>query len=670
MSDARITLSAVDKTTGAFSSVKQRMAGLAGEAEGLSSRFVALGAAVGGAFLAKGFFDSIVAGIDRLNDLKDATGASIGNLSALEDIAARAGTEFEVVSTSLTKLNQALLAAKPGDGISSTLEAIGLQAQELRRLDPAQALLEVAQGLEKFADDGDKARATQVLFGRSLREVAPLLKDLAEAGQLNATVLEEQTAAAEKYAKTVAASQKAFQDLGRNVVSAVLPAINALADSLGQGAQEAGKFSIAGTAFKTVLETLLITGASVSFVFKGVGREIGAITAQLAALGRRDLDGFKAISEAVKADGELARKELEAFERRVLNIAPAGRPANEGGGALASNLPRPGIGGAGTGAGGRSALATQISEFDKYAQALARTLVSEKELGQEQQTRLDIAVGKLGKLNQGQAEYLIGLARAIDLQNKGDPLGAFVTDQLQRQNDRDRASVQALVDSSTGARFDALVGLTQRTTAAYAAGAISLQDYARAAESLSTAFDALQPQVEKVTATVNTFAEQAGRNIQDTLGDSLVRALDGDFKSIEKLWAETLKKMLAQAVASQLNNALFGSTFGQQGGKLGGLVGSLLTGGLFGGARANGGPVQAGRAYLVGERGPEMIVPANSGTVIPNGALGGGTVNINQTINVGQGVSRGEVAAATLQAKDAAVAEIRALMFRTGRGAI
>lgn len=34
--------------------------------------------------------------------------------------------------------------------------------------------------------------------------------------------------------------------------------------------------------------------------------------------------------------------------------------------------------------------------------------------------------------------------------------------------------------------------------------------------------------------------------------------------------------------------------------------------------RANGGPVTAGRPYVVGERGPELIVPRRSGTVIPN----------------------------------------------------
>lgn len=38
-------------------------------------------------------------------------------------------------------------------------------------------------------------------------------------------------------------------------------------------------------------------------------------------------------------------------------------------------------------------------------------------------------------------------------------------------------------------------------------------------------------------------------------------------------------------------------------------------------ARAHGGPVVAGRPYLVGERGPELVVPRTSGTVIANDQL-------------------------------------------------
>ncbi|MDA5624307.1 phage tail length tape measure family protein [Pasteurella multocida] len=58
------------------------------------------------------------------------------------------------------------------------------------------------------------------------------------------------------------------------------------------------------------------------------------------------------------------------------------------------------------------------------------------------------------------------------------------------------------------------------------------------------------------------------------------------------------------------------------------------------GARAMGGPVGGGRAYLVGEKGPEIFVPGASGQITSNEnlnkALGGGsnkTVVINQTNN-------------------------------------
>jgi hypothetical protein len=54
---------------------------------------------------------------------------------------------------------------------------------------------------------------------------------------------------------------------------------------------------------------------------------------------------------------------------------------------------------------------------------------------------------------------------------------------------------------------------------------------------------------------------------------------------------------------------------------------------IFGGGRAAGGPVNAGTTYLVGEKGPELFTPSNSGNIIPNnrlgGASGGNTININ-----------------------------------------
>ena len=37
--------------------------------------------------------------------------------------------------------------------------------------------------------------------------------------------------------------------------------------------------------------------------------------------------------------------------------------------------------------------------------------------------------------------------------------------------------------------------------------------------------------------------------------------------------------------------------------------------------REMGGPVQAGKPYVVGEKGPELMVPDNSGTIVPNNLM-------------------------------------------------
>jgi hypothetical protein len=57
--------------------------------------------------------------------------------------------------------------------------------------------------------------------------------------------------------------------------------------------------------------------------------------------------------------------------------------------------------------------------------------------------------------------------------------------------------------------------------------------------------------------------------------------------------------------------------------------------------RALGGPINAGEPYLVGERGPELVVPRNNGTVIPNDKLQAGSGNspiiFNATFNISGG---------------------------------
>lgn len=63
----------------------------------------------------------------------------------------------------------------------------------------------------------------------------------------------------------------------------------------------------------------------------------------------------------------------------------------------------------------------------------------------------------------------------------------------------------------------------------------------------------------------------------------------------------------------------------------------------FGGARATGGPVAAGRSYLVGERGPELFTPAGHGAISPAGSFGGRPgVTVNVTARDAQSFLRSE----------------------------
>ena len=131
-------------------------------------------------------------------------------------------------------------------------------------------------------------------------------------------------------------------------------------------------------------------------------------------------------------------------------------------------------------------------------------------------------------------------------------------------------------------------------------------------------------------AALRAPAEQAARAIDDafaTAGTGLARSLAHA--------AADGKVSLAELARAVIDAVSAGS--GEGGGGLAQALAKLVSS-RFSGARADGGPVSAGGAYLVGERGPELFRPASGGAVEPLGGLGGG---VNVTINVQGGDTAG-----------------------------
>jgi hypothetical protein len=83
---------------------------------------------------------------------------------------------------------------------------------------------------------------------------------------------------------------------------------------------------------------------------------------------------------------------------------------------------------------------------------------------------------------------------------------------------------------------------------------------------------------------------------------------------------------------------------------------------------ADGGPVRAGRSYIVGERGPELFTAGSSGSITPNHEMGGGTSNITMNIDVGGVTDQTDKRALARQIGDALNQELRRLGGNPTRG--
>lgn len=144
--------------------------------------------------------------------------------------------------------------------------------------------------------------------------------------------------------------------------------------------------------------------------------------------------------------------------------------------------------------------------------------------------------------------------------------------------------------------------------------------------------------VVRVRADTGGFLAGVGemrRELDGPLAEGAARAGGGIERALlraagnGKLGFEDLRRV-AVAALGEIAAAAGKADFGGGGGIVGAIAGvaSALLGGRPG--RATGGPVNGGRAYMVGERGPELFVPTSAGRI----ETGGGRGAVNVTINV------------------------------------
>lgn len=630
------------KFTGDVGKAAQQMARLTAEAGKIGA---AIGASIGaGIGIIGNLVKQSIDAADATSKLAVSVGATTEEVSRLAYAADLAGVSQEDLGTSMSKLARfAADAAAGGKTANDVFDAMGIKVKNTDGTlkDTTAILGDITDEFASYSDGAAKTALAQELFGKSGAKLIPLLNqgrdgmtELAkEADMLGITLTTQAGVAAEQFNDNLTRLQKAKEGLGRQIAQALLPALESLTNMLFASAKQSDAFGKAAAIAASGVKLLMSAGALIVGVFDTLGTSLGGVAAALVAL----------FSGRFKDAWNIASNTVGDFTANVTSYA---RTVNTIWDATASNVQSkaPALGGKLAApivlAAEKAAKAGKAikSEADKVYEAIEKRLgalqfdvdtqgASERIKGLIELTRQGATqeqVDRFLKLTEAQESFRLNAEKLAE------------TERIKQDIMREGAAVF----ESTRTPAEVLARELDNLNYLLQQGAINWDTYARAVFASQDKFDETKKGAEKTQDAVSSFVEKARQNIQDSLGDTFFEAMNGNFKGIGDAFVKMLQRMVAEALAAKLAQALFGAP--QQGGTGGGgIFGSLLSsiGSTLFGGKAYGGPVSAGRAVPVGEHGPEVFVPATAGTVVPMDGMGR-TMNLTVNVQATPGMSR------------------------------
>ena len=199
---------------------------------GLAS--IGLGFTFGATFdTLKNKIEGAIASAAGLQQLSERTGATVEALSGLSAIAKLSGTDTETLATGLQKLSKSMVDAQNGGKkTSASFAAIGISVKDLAGKGPDQVFQMVAKALANYQDGAEKVVIAQNLLGKSGANLLPVLKDLADAGDLQVKVTAAQAQMADEYEKNQVRLKVSTEAIFRVIGMELVPVFNAFTKAL------------------------------------------------------------------------------------------------------------------------------------------------------------------------------------------------------------------------------------------------------------------------------------------------------------------------------------------------------------------------------------------------------------------------------------------------------
>jgi hypothetical protein len=281
-----VEITAKDSTQSAFASVKSGLTGLGNAADSIKGSMAALGGvlAVGGfAAMIKSSIDAA----DHLNDLSKRTGIAVETLGGLGYAAEQSGADLDAVVKGAGKLAQQMAAAATGNkDAAAAFDLMGVSvtdgAGKLRGLD--EVLFDVADKFEGYEDGAAKSALATELMKKGGEALIPFLdeggkklRELVAEYQRYGGITTDTAQRADAFNDTLGKIRLIQGAFFREMASALLPTLQALANIFVDVKGKGEGFATVGTALVGVVKTLGIAAIGVSAVFEVVGKGLAAL---------------------------------------------------------------------------------------------------------------------------------------------------------------------------------------------------------------------------------------------------------------------------------------------------------------------------------------------------------------------------------------------------------
>jgi len=607
--DVLIKIKAVDQTKRAFSGITKGLRTVAGAALNLKTAFVGVAGAAGIGLLISRSLDAT----DALAKTATRIGTTTEALSRLHFAADISGVSTETLNMAMQRFTRRTAEAARGTGeAKDAIRELGLNANDLLRLDLDEQMIKLADAFADVQTDADKVRLAMKLFdseGVALVQTlgagsAGLREMFSEAEALGAVMSTDAAKGVEDAQDALTRLKTVMGGLRDQVVAALAPALESIVTSLTDMVREAG---LAEGGFKQLASNIAgsMIGAFVT-VIEGSENMVNTIIQGINAIKR----GIRAFQEA-SGQGAIGAQAQLTKEQEVLNA--------------------------------------RIGE------------------GRAQIDRMRDAI------REGQKTF--GVGATVDAILGDEARLKVVNEELEKL----APQVQALqeipefsVDDFTGGMLSGLKDLRKQLSEGFDLGeteGAGTGTQTAEVNKLQLAYEGATDAIKKFNSAnddVRTKMEQITTKTLASFSDALTNAVMGT-GSLKDAFKAMIKNMVAQLIQfyiiDRLTGGIASALFGMKKAVTGG-------GGGAGGvaprsARAIGGPVQAGSPYMVGERGPEMFVPNQSGSIVPNKKMGGGVTVINNVDARGSGADVDQrIKSAMAQTSQQTIMTIQDLMRR------